>query len=372
MTSKTRVAVGSIGGLLVALLLFPHEGIAADATSSIPKTTKPDQVRIYRSPEERRDAGLGTQVTDWLRIGGVADLGQEIQHNNFYGTKDLFTRDNPQLSLEVGFEVNYHDWLEAEVLFAIDESGNRHFQELDEGLIGVNLDEVGAKIGWLYVPFGAYYSHFVTGPLLEVGQTRAAALVVDYTFFDSLEIASYIFNSRADKHKNHNELDWGVNLEYVSKDESVRIGVGYLSDLAESDDNILEDFKRIYRRRVPAWEAYALFGITPFEFTAEVLQATRTFKELPENENKPFSFNTELAYFPIHSLQFAVRLEHSEELSGEPAWQYGIGTTWAPLERLTVSLEYLYGKYKKGFALDDNDNRQVSHHFAAGQITIGF
>jgi hypothetical protein len=61
--------------------------------------------------------------------------------------------------------------------------------------------------------------------------------------------------------------------------------------------------------------------MTPFEFTAEILKATRTFKELPKNENKTFSYNIELDDFPILSLQFEVWLEHSKELSGDPAWQ---------------------------------------------------
>jgi len=131
----------------------------------------------------------------------------------------------------------------------------------------VNLGDWGMKIGRLYVPFGVYYSHFVTGPLLEFGQTRGDAILMDYTWRDTLELAAYIFDSKVDRRENHNEVDWGVNLEYVSKDESTRIGVGYLSDLAESQEELLFDFNNNFLRRVPAWNVYGMVGLPPFELT---------------------------------------------------------------------------------------------------------
>lgn len=231
----------------------------------------------------------------------------------------------------------------------------------------MNLGDWGMKIGRLYVPFGVYYSHFVTGPLLEFGQTRGDAILMDYTWRDTLELAAYIFDSKVDRRENHNEVDWGVNLEYVSKDESTRIGVGYLSDL-----ELLFDFNNNFLHRVPVWNVYGMVGLPPFELTAEVLRAGKTFKEFPRNANQPFAYNIELAYFPFNFFQVAIRVEHSEKFDGNPEWQYGVSGTWAPWDSITVSADYLYGRYNKGFVLDDFDNVQTAHHLYTLQLTWGF
>lgn len=357
--------------ILFLLLIWVAPGMAQEPSSSAQKFSSPERVRIYRNPEERREAGLGSQITEWLRFGGVVELEKEWKKNVIKG-KDNTENPDPDLAIELGFEVDYHDWLEAEVLFAIEDNGRRHYQELDEGLIGVDLGELGIKVGRLYVPFGAYYSHFVIGPLLEFGQTRGDAVLVDYTFFDSVELAGYLFDSKVDRRENHNEIDWGVNVEYASEDESIRMGAGYLSDLSESDDELLLDFKNNFLRRVPAWNVYALFGWQYFELTAEMLRATHAFKEFPKNADQPFAYNVELAYFPLPAVQVATRLEHSEEVIDEPEWQYGISGTWAPWDNVTLSADYLYGRYKKGFVFDDFDNAQKSHHFTALQLTVGF
>jgi hypothetical protein len=56
----------------------------------------------------------------------------------------------------------------------------------------------------------------------------------------------------------------------------------------------------------------------------------------------------------------------------EPKWQYGVSGTWAPWPRLTVSADYLYGRYKKRFVIDDFENRQHSHHLTVLQLTVSF
>ena len=367
----TKVGPTILSFILWILLIWATPAMAQEPSSQAQGLTSPEPVRIYRNPEERREAGLGKKITEWLKFGGVIELEKERKKNKIKG-KDNTEDPDTELAIELGFEVEYDDWLEAEVLFAIEDNGRRHYQELDEGLVGVNLGEWGLKVGRLYVPFGAYYSHFIEGPLLEFGQTRGDAVLMDYTFLDSIELAAYVFDSKVDRRENHNEVDWGVNVEYVSEDESIRIGAGYISDLSESEEEILFDFNNNFLRRVPAWNAYALIGMQSFEFTAEILRATHAFQEFPKETDQPFAYNLELAYFPLESVQVSVRGEHSEELEDEPAWQYGISGTWAIWENVTVSVDYLYGRYKERFAFDDFDNAQISHHQSALQLTWGF
>lgn len=350
-----------------AILTLPCVILAELGGSPSPERAAEESVRIYRSPDERREASLGIPLTDWLKFGAVVEVEKEWQKDNFRGNDNDTTDDpDPQLAIELGLEVLYQEWLEAELLIAIEDDGRTHYQEVDEALVGVDLGDVGIKMGWIYLPFGVFYSHFVTGPLLEFGQTRATSFLVDYTFADdTVEVAGFIFDSDIDEKRDQNELDWGVSVEFETHDESIRLGAGYISDLAESEEEFLFDFNEQWSRRVPAWNAYGMFGYPPFEFTAEVVRALKPFKEYDKENNQPFSYNIELAYFPFRQIQFAFRIEHSEEFDGAPEWQYGVSTTWAPIDNLTFSIDYLYARYKDGFVTDDFDNIQTSHSFIA-------
>jgi hypothetical protein len=363
-------------------LLLPNLAAAQAEPSTQKESSKeklqrpPSTVRIYRTPEERREAAEGTQLLPWLKFGAVVDIEKEWKTNNF--KKGIKNVENPdtELAIELGFELTSIEWLEAEILFAIEETGSRHYQEVDEGFVGVNLDDFGTKIGKLYLPFGEFYSHFVTGPLVEFAQTRGPALIADYTFWDALELSGYIFDGKVDKkgHSGKHQFDWGLAAEFVTEDESIRIGGGYISDLGEGDAEFFLDFNNTFRQRVSGWTVHGLIGLSPFELTGEIVQATNSIKEFNQNEDKPRTYNLELAYYPpqVPWIQFALRYEHSTQLEGEPKAIYGIGTSLRPTHYLSLSFEYLRGEYKNNFSFDDHDNEQTSYDLFAIQATFQF
>ena len=378
----TILRVGFLSWILPICLLFSNLAGAQEKPSTEEESSKnklkrpPSTVRIYRSPEERREAAAGTQLTPWLKFGAVVDIEKEWQTNHFKnGIKKV---DNPdtELAIELGFEITSIEWLEAELLFAIEDTGSRHYQEVDEGLVGVDLDDFGAKVGLLYLPFGEFYSHFVTGPLVEFAQTRGPGLIVDYTLWDALELSAYTFYGKVDKkgHSGKHQFDWGLAAEFVNEDESIRIGGGYISDLGEGDAEFFLDFNNTFQQHVPGWTAHGLIALPPFEFTGEIVHATEAIKEFDQGADKPLTYNLELAYYPPQFpwIQFALRYEHSTELEGEPQEIYGIGTSLRPLDNLGLSFEYLRGAFKNNFSLDDNDNVQTSYDLIAIAATFLF
>jgi hypothetical protein len=384
----TTWRVGFLGWALLMCLLLPNLATAQEEPSIPEKSSTGEDsskdklkrpastVRIYRSPEERREAAAGTQLTPWLKFGAVVDIEKEWQTNNF--KNGIKTVDNPdtELAIELGLELTSIEWLEAELLFAIEDTGSRHYQEVDEGFVGVNLDDFGAKVGLLYLPFGEFYSHFVTGPLVEFAQTRGPGLIVDYTLWDALELSAYTFDGKVDKkgHSGKHQFDWGLAAEFVNEDESIRIGGGYISDLGEGDAEFFLDFNNTFQQHVPGWTAHGLIALPPFEFTGEIVHATESIKEFDQGADKPLTYNLELAYYPPQFpwIQFALRYEHSTELEGEPKEIYGIGTSLRPFRNMSVSLEYLRGEFKKKFAFNDNDNEQTSFDLIALQATLLF
>ena len=230
-----------------------------------------------------------------------------------------------------------------------------------------------SRLGNCISPFGEFYSHFVTGPILEFGETRGYALVADYELSDAIDVFAYGLNSKAEKSgASGGKVDWGGGFEYASEDESVKISAGYFSDMAETDEQYLEDFNNNYLRRVGGLDVNALIGRDTYEITAEYLGALRGFDELDPEEDRPWAANLEVAWFPLDDCQFAARLETSREVPVEPEWQYGLSATWLIGYRINLSLDYLYGVYKKDFVFDDDDNPIDSRHLVAAQLTFEF
>ena len=161
-------------------------------------------------------------------------------------------------------------------------------------------------------------------------------------------------------------------FEYASEDESVKVSAAYFSDMAETEEQYLEDFNNNYLRRVGGVNVNALIGRETYEITAEYLGAIRGFDELEPEEDRPWAANLEVAWFPLNDFQFAARVETSREVPDEPEWQYGLSATWLIGRRINLSLDYLYGTYKKDFVFDDDDNVIDSRHLVAAQLAIEF
>ena len=378
LSSPINQSIGILGLLVIVAFGTLPQAAAQETTPADTTTPASKPVRIYRTPDERREAALGRQLTPWLLFGTVVDLEKDWRTTNLsHGRKSVMNPD-PSLAIELGFELTSFKWLEAELLFAIEDNGRRHYQEVDEGFVGVNVGEFGAKVGLLYLPFGEFYSHFVTGPLLEFGQTRRPAGIIDYTLRETVEILGYVFDSQVNKQGTHRKvsIDWGLAAEVTLLDESIRIGGGYISDLGEGEGDFFLDFRNKFRRRVPGWNLHGMIGLAPFEFTGEIVHATESIREFPMNADKPLAYNFEVAYYPSQWdwIQFAVRYERTAELEDEPEISYGVGTTIRPFESLNLSFsgEYLHGTFKKGFALDADNNQLRSYDLFALQTTIQF
>jgi len=161
-------------------------------------------------------------------------------------------------------------------------------------------------------------------------------------------------------------------VEFATEAESIRIGASYFSDLLEADDLLVDREELPYENRIPAWSAYALIGFESFEITAEIVRANGAITELDSEFNKPSSWNLELAFFPSQWSQVALRVEHSSELEEQPEWKYGLASTWRPGEHVTLTVEYLYGTFKSGFAMDDDEGELTHSQQIAAQLSFEF
>jgi hypothetical protein len=374
MTYLPSVAVSRLCIVLVCLLvlpsrLFADEPAELDTLEEVEETVDVAPAKFYSTPAERREAGMGRELTGWLTVSGLIEVETVHVWDSFRGgeSEDEQTDEN----LQLGFGITFTETLGAEMVFEYEaETG---LSKLDEGLVSYESEVWGASAGRYYVPFGEYFSSFVVGPMLEFGETRVNAVGIDYSWEDRTEVFAYLFESEVDKTgDNTDKPDWGLGLELSSADDAVKLGVNYISDIAESDEGLLEDFDNRYRSRVGGWNAYAIYGMEQSIITAEMIRAADKIDELDPEEDQPFAWNVELAWYPRSSYQFAVRLEHSNELSDQPEWQYGVSFSWRIHKNIGIVADYLYGDYKDGFVTDDNDNELRHRNLVAGQLVIEF
>jgi hypothetical protein len=227
----------------------------------------------------------------------LLEVETERQEIDFSDNVSDVDHEDTAETLQLGLDFTLSDMINAE--FVIDYEAETGHLELDEGVINLEGETWGVSAGRLYVPFGEYYSHFVTGPLLEFGETRSsAALAADYSPINIFEIFVYAFEGDAgETGRSRNAVDWGVGFELNSLDELWKFGAGYLSDLAESDALLLDDFDNRYENRVGGWNIYILRGMEPFEFTLEAVAAAGHYRELDASEDEPWAANLEIAWF---------------------------------------------------------------------------
>lgn len=342
--------------LSVFLVIFPFNSFADE------------EVQRFKTLADRREAGINHNITEWLSVTPSIELESELTEFDLIDANNFQLRERNK-SVQIGFEVQATDWLNAEVVYEYDDQLDELV--LEEVIVELELDEFKLEAGKLYLPFGEYYSRFVTGPLLEFTETRARAIVFAYEPETPLEASVYIFKSKLnDNVQDEGELDWGLSFDFTFEG-GFSIGVGYLSDLSESEEMLLED-TRFYLQQVDAVSVYSNIEFDDYEVSIEYMQALGHFTELDTASDKPGAWNIELGIYPEGSFDWALRIEGSHKLEEVPEYQFGINNTWRVNKYLSASVDYLYGRFKEGFVEDDDGNEIKHQNKVAAQLIISF
>ncbi len=286
-----------------------------------------------------------------------------MQRFSLSDSSDHTHDDNLDAFLQLGLEVSPFSWMTAELIYeyALDsfsdwDSSDAH--TLDEATVSLEASDFELVAGKQYLPFGVYFSRFVSAPILVFGETRDQGVTLSYLPGDRLDISAFAYTGQAKKAGSKGaSWDWGFAAE-VSPSDYVSFGVSYLSDLADSQEGLLDDFNDRYDTRVDALSAFAVIEYDRFELTGEFVGALDSFEELDSDRDKPRAWNVELAFYPEGNFEWALRLEGSDELEDAPRLQGGAAVAWRVTRYASVTLEYLRGSYEAGLA-EDGDEREL-------------
>ncbi|MES9971644.1 MAG: LbtU family siderophore porin [Candidatus Thiodiazotropha sp.] len=354
--------------LCLCLILLVSPALAAqeaseseqDQTSGADQAGESAPKRIYRTREEQREAGLETEITPWLTLSGLLE-GEVLTDRFIPQDRDGAIKARERnATLQFGLVADLFGLAEGEVVVEYDSDPDKFLSE--EAFITFEYEPMELSLGKQFTPLGLYISHFISGPMLEFGETSARqAVLLTYGPSDQFDLTLAAYRGRVSEVGENETWDWAIGFEAWSSDR-FSFGLSYQSDLADSDERVLEDDHSI--KRVPAVSAYLLGIADSFEFSLEILAALDEFRELDKELNRPMAWNAEIAYFfPDSDFDLALRIEKSTELEDEPEYRYGVAVTWYMDKRANLSLEYLHGQFDtESFALEHNENEVLIQH----------
>lgn len=315
-----------------------------------------DQERAgnFRTREERREAGFGTEVTNWLTFSGLIEAENIQETLRLSGDQRDIVDFETDPAIQAALDFNFFDIIESELILEYSEDSLDPI--VDEFIIAADIGELGISAGRFYAPFGLYYSHFINGPMLEFAETRADMFLLDYDIADTIELSAFTFKGvTREVGETSNDRGWGYNVDALLLDGRLNLGFGYLSNLAESDERFLIEEQDTFQQKVGAWNSYMVYEADVWDLSLEYLSATENFSEFESDRDRPSSWNLEAAYFPGNNYELAFRYERSREFDEAPQEQYGVSFTWRFPGNISLSAEYLKSNYKPGFFEEDDD-----------------
>lgn len=329
-----------------------------------------DSARLYRTPAEQREAGLQHPLGPWLTASGLAEFDWDAKRISYSRNLPRDWNRERSANLQLGFTATPWEPLTGELVLEYDTDDDR--LQLDEATAGIEMDAIELVAGKQYSPFGVYFNHFASDALLEFAETRDTGLTLSYDFDERFDVSFLVYHGRArDQDHDGARLDWALAMEAAFNDV-LTFGVSYQADLADADSRLLVDTNDRYQRQVAGLGGFLLWTSGHFEISAEALGALRTFQELESDRNRPWAWNLEFAHYLHPKLDWALRLEGSNELEDAPELRYGAALSLRLGKQASLTLDYLRGRYRNDFVRDDGNNAYAHEDRLAAKLSIAF
>lgn len=352
----------------IMLFLTSTVAFAADATleqlnKKVTELEK-NQSEHYHNLAEKKSAGLMNKVSENLSIGGLVEVEAGGEDNNQSGDD---SSDIALATVELGIDSEVSENVSGHVLLLWEEGEGP--VEVDEGTIEIQSSYgAGLIAGKQYIPFGSFDSHFISDPLtLELGETNESTVILTYAT-DHFEVAVGAFNGDIDK-TGDDQVDNLVAALTFNIGENFSLGTSYLSDMSDTDSYIVESTltsngAEIITEDIPGVSGFVNLTVGSINFVAEYLGAIEHFDSLDleqvadGKDERPYTYNIELAYAVSESTEIALKAEGSGDFGDGtdiPEEQYGAAVSFGIAENTSLAFEYMDGRFEEK-GLDKNGN----------------
>lgn len=320
------------------------------------------EAEIYHTQEEKRAAGLAEAITEHITISGLIEIEAFYVNQEFDLADDETSSDIELATAQVALEAELNS--EFTGLIILDWDDDENAVVVDEATLDYARDNWFARFGLQYVPFGAFPSHFITGPITEeLGETQETAIQLGIGIAEIAEIAVWANNGDFNEVDEDDEIDdFGVSL-VLSFNDMVEVGGAYITDLADTDFEILAEtaVDNEYNNQIGGWTAFAVLTSGPVALSGEYIAAADTFDPLDLDVDgdgegdEPMAWNAEFSFAATETVELAVRYEGSAELADMPKSRIVAGFSWGFAEGMSLSGEYFTADYDLDFSSDALD-----------------
>jgi hypothetical protein len=346
----------SLATLLATFLVYPLTTLAAHPGEG--KSEIENLKRRIEALEAEKSATEAEEPTPWS-LGSLADkieLHGLIEVESFYNKPEGGdeSSDLTLATVELGLDIQATDYLGGHILLLWEE-GETEPVDLDEAVIRLTYPRplwgmtAGFTGGKMYLPFGKFNSYMITDPLtLDLGETNQSAGLLTLEG-DKWTLQAGAFSGETDTFGDNDTIDgWVATLE-VQPSQQFGFGTSLISDLAESDIQLVEN-DDLYHESVMGASAWISYQIGQFGMEAEYVTALDKFDAalvgLSDLTGKrPSAWNLELAWMPDDRWQIAGRYEQADDFQDD-ATRYGTTISYGLFEHAVLAVEYLHGDAK--------------------------
>ena len=348
--------------------LQDRQAAPASQAQASPREMQGISEGVREVEEKLQDTPLLGGLSHRLSISGVieAEAGYEDRTYNNPSKQDEESSDITLATMELGIDADISKYVSGHVLLLWEEDDTEPL-DLDEGYItldGADTLPMYANIGKLYVPFGAYQTHFISDPLtLELGETRESAIHAGWGN-DIYDLGLSVFNGDVNETDSDNHIESYVANAALSLPNNalpglnMSFGASYISNIADSD-GLEGEVSGDLADSVPGLGAFlSLAYMQRFFLEAEYVGALDEFKagEIgfdAGQQTKPRTWNFELAWALVDKWTVAAKYEGGDDLGDFlPDSQYGGAVSYSLDKNTALALEYLHGEHENGDAHD--------------------
>ena len=329
-----------------------------------------EQLEKEKLPPEEKGFALGT-LERYLSFHGLVEL--EVSYTGPDEGPD--ESDVSLATAEFGVEAHLNEQVGAHVTFLYEEPEPAGL-EVDEAVITLHCPREYFGLhpfvegGKFYVPFGRFDTAFVSDPLtLELGETNHTALLIGAGGpLVSLNLGA--IRGRADlEEEKEGVIDTGVFSLDLHLLEGMDIGLSYLTDLAESDAELVGTGEVAgYTSDVPAVSAFFSYHWRGSALEFEYLSAVADFDEAlvggteSLTGRRPAAWNAEISWQGGERWLIAAKAEGADDFRDNEK-RYGAAGSVGILPRTVLALEYLYSDVETAGEDSHNLTAQLAVQF---------
>lgn len=375
-TFKQSVCVTLVLTVALALPATPVFALHPEEKSEIENLKK--RIEILEARQTTKDAAAPVEdssalgrISEYVTLHGLLEVEASLAKPEGGDEESDLTLATAELSIETAL----NDYVGGHLTLLYEEvEGEEDDLDVDEAVISLRAphplfgQSSSLHLGRMYLPFGMFNSAMVSDPLtLDLGETQdtAALFALEGELWT---LKAGVFNGGTDTKGDNNSIDsWVASLE-VTPRENLAFGASYLSDLAESDIELVQD-EALYGSSVAGASAFLSAQCGAFGVEAEYLTALDRFDAplvavgADLTGRRPSAWSLELDWQPLERLQLATRYEQADDFMDDVR-RYGATASYGLYEHVVVGLEYLHADAK--VAEDD------PVHLVTAQLALEF